>query len=125
MRERQQQLSFAAQERETEREFISGESHYFNGMRCLMNIIPTTGKATIVLRHKYIDLYVKPNSSRKHKASVVAKFYRSYLNEQIPPLIAKWEKKMKVKVNEYGIKQMKTKWGTCNIGKKEFGLILN
>lgn len=121
---KKQQRSFAAQEREAEREFISGESHYFNGRRYLMNIIPTTGKATVVLRHKYIDLYVKPKGSRKHKASVVAKFYRNYLNEQIPLLIAKWEKKMKVKVNEYGIKQMKTKWGTCNIEAKRIWINL-
>lgn len=115
---KKQQRSFASQERETEREFISGESHYFNGRRYLMNIIPTLGKATVVLRHKYIDLYVKPGSNRKYKASVIAQFYRNYLNEQIPPLIVKWEKKMKVKVREYGIKQMKTKWGTCNIEAK-------
>ena len=115
---KKQQRNFAAQERETEREFISGESHYFNGSRFIMNIIPITGKAMVVLRHKYIDVYVKPGSSRKHKASVVAKFYRKYLKEQIPPLIAKWERKMKVKVEDYGIKQMKTKWGTCNIEAK-------
>lgn len=115
---KKQQRSFALQERETEREFISGESHYFNGRRYLMNVIPATGKATVVLRHRHIDLYVKPGSSRKHKASVIAKFYRNHLNEQIPPLIARWEKKMKVKVDEYGIKQMKTKWGTCNIEAK-------
>lgn len=115
---KKQQRSFAAQERETEREFISGESHYFNGRRYLMNIIPTTRKATVVLRHKHIDLHVKPGSNQKYKASVIAQFYRNHLNEQIPPLIAKWEKKLKVNVNEYGIKQMKTKWGTCNIEAK-------
>lgn len=115
---KKQQRIFAAQERETEREFISGESHYFNGRRYLMNIISASGKAKIVLRHKHIDLYVKPGSNQKYKASVVAQFYRNHLNEQIPPLIAKWEKKLKVNVNEYGIKQMKTKWGTCNIEAK-------
>jgi len=115
---KKQQRSFANQERETEREYISGESHYFNGRRYLMNVISTTSKAKVELRHKHLDLYVKPGTSCKHKAAVVAKFYRTYLNEHIPTLVAKWEKKMKVKVNEYGIKQMKTKWGTCNIETK-------
>lgn len=112
------QRSFAAQERETEREFISGESHYFNGRRYLMNVIASKGKATIELRHKHIDLFVKPGSSHRYKATIMAKFYRNHLNEQIPSLIEKWEKKMKLKVKEYGIKQMKTKWGTCNIEAK-------
>lgn len=121
---RKQQRSFASQERETEREFISGESHYFNGRRYLLNIIHTEGKAMVVLRHRHIDLYIKPGSSREKRASVIAKFYRNYLNEQIPSLIAKWEKKMKVRVDEYGIKQMKTKWGTCNIEAKRIWLNL-
>lgn len=115
---KKQQRSFAAQERETEREFISGESHYFIGKRYLMNIIITTGKAKVLVRHRHIDLYVKANSSNKHRATVIAKFYRDYLNEQIPGLIEKWEPKMKVKINEYGIRHMKTKWGTCNIQAK-------
>jgi predicted metal-dependent hydrolase len=121
---KKQQRNFASQERETEREYISGESHYFIGRRYLLNIVNTTGKAFVILRHKHIDLYVKEGSSRKHKASVIAKFYRSYLNEQIPAFITKWEKKMKISVREFRIKQMKTKWGTCNIDAKRIWLNL-
>jgi predicted metal-dependent hydrolase len=115
---KKQQRSFASQERETEREFMSGESHYFNGRRYLLNVIFTTSKAQIILRHRYIDMYVKPLASHKHKASVMAKFYRQYLDEQIHSLIGKWKEKMKVSISSYGIKQMKTKWGTCNIEAK-------
>lgn len=115
---KKQQRLFESQERETEREYISGESHYFNGKRYLLNIIPTTTKHTIVIRHKHIDLYVKKGASVKNREAVIAKFYREYLQEQISDLITKWERKMKVKVSEYGIKKMKTKWGACNIEAK-------
>jgi predicted metal-dependent hydrolase len=112
---KKQQRFFEGQERETEREYISGESHYFNGKRYLLNIIPTSGKHTVVLKHKRIDLYVKKSSPVKNRAKVIATFYRAYLHEKIADLITKWEKRMKVKVSGYGIKKMKTKWGTCNI----------
>jgi predicted metal-dependent hydrolase len=42
-------------------------------------------------------------------------WYRAYLKEAIPSLIEKWEQVLGVTVVEWGIKQMKTKWGTCNI----------
>lgn len=121
---KKQQRLFESQERETEREFISGESHYFNGKRYLLNIIPTTGKHFAVLRHKHIDLYIRNNSSIKNRSAVIAKFYRDYLEQLIPVLITKWEKEMKVKVVDYGIKRMKTKWGTCNIAAKRIWINL-
>lgn len=115
---KKQQRHFENQEREPEREYISGESHYFNGKRYLLNIIPTTSRHKVELRHKHIDLYVKKGITTKARAAVIAKFYRLYLQEQVANLIAKWEKKMKVKLSGYGIKKMKTKWGTCNIEAK-------
>ena len=41
-------------------------------------------------------------------------WYRAQLKELLPPVIAKWEKRMGVHLNEFAIKKMKTKWGTCN-----------
>jgi predicted metal-dependent hydrolase len=32
----------------------------------------------------------------------------------VPPLIAKWERKLKVNVGGYFLQRMKTKWGSCN-----------
>jgi len=121
---KKQQRLFEGQERETEREYISAESHYFNGRRYLLNIIPTTGKHKIELRHKHIDLYVKKGTPVRNRAAVIAKFYRAYLQEQVSALIDKWEKRMKVKLSGYGIKKMKTKWGACNIEAKRIWINL-
>jgi predicted metal-dependent hydrolase len=115
---KKQQRLFENQERESEREYISGESHFFNGKRYLLNILPTTGKQYIEVRHKHMDLYVGKDTPIKKRAALVTKLYRGYLQENIPDLIAKWEAKMNVRVSEYGIKKMKTKWGTCNIVAK-------
>src|ERR1039458_7095827 len=32
----------------------------------------------------------------------------------VPPLLTKWQKRLGVHVSDFGIKKMKTKWGTCS-----------
>ena len=36
------------------------------------------------------------------------------LHEVVPPLIQRWERKLKVSVSGYFLQRMKTKWGSCN-----------
>jgi len=42
----------------------------------------------------------------------------------VPALIKKWEKKLNVRVDDFGIKKMKTKWGSCNREAKRIWLNL-
>ena len=44
--------------------------------------------------------------------------------EMIPQLIEKWEKVVGVTCNDWGVKQMKTKWGACNTTDKRIWLNL-
>ncbi|MFN1835458.1 M48 family metallopeptidase [Balneola sp. MJW-20] len=41
--------------------------------------------------------------------------YRSYLKGKIPEIVSRYEDRMGVKVNEIGVRKMKTRWGSCNI----------
>ena len=120
-----QRKKFATQERLTEREFVSGESHYFLGTRYLLNVIETTGKQHAELRNdECIDLYVRSGSSVEKREKILSEWYRQNLKEIIPPYIEKWENIMGVKVNDFGIKLMKTRWGTCNIRDKRIWINL-
>ena len=55
---------------------------------------------------------------------VILAWYRQQLKALIPPLIELWEAAMGVKVAEWGVKQMKTKWGACNIEARRIWLNL-
>ena len=46
------QTNFDAQERQSVREYISGESHYYNGKRYLLNVIYRKGVPKVELRRK-------------------------------------------------------------------------
>jgi hypothetical protein len=119
------QANFLNQERRSKREFVSGESHYFQGKRYLLNVIYSRESPRINIRNNtHIDLYIKEGSSEEKRQSAMMSWYRQQLKLEIPPLIAKWERIMNVRVKEWGIKQMKTKWGTCNIQAQKIWLNL-
>jgi predicted metal-dependent hydrolase len=113
---KRQQAKFKGQERQSEREFVTGESHYFQGRRYRLNVIYQNGPARVVIRNKStIDLFVREGSDTSRRERVFLAWYRRQLKALIPPLIEKWESIIGVKVAEWGVKQMKTKWGTCTI----------
>ena len=112
---KKQQLKFSQQERQTKREYVSGESHYFLGNRYRLNVIQTEAKPKIEIKRKTrIDMYIEPQTSLEEKERLMDKFYRSELKKQIPALVRKWEEITGLNVKEVKIKKMKTKWGTCN-----------
>lgn len=123
---KKQQRKFKNQERIPEREYKSGESHYFGGQQYLLNVIyQNSNKSKVEIRNnKYIDLYVKEESSKEKREDIMKEWYRKQLKSIIPPLIQKWEETMNLRVNEWGVKQMKTRWGTCNINAKRIWLNL-
>jgi len=121
---KKQQTRLRNQEREAQREFINRESHYFNGKRYLLKVTERDAAPKVVLKHNAIELYVRPETNAVKRKSIINEWYRRKLKETVPSLIEKWEKKMNVQVKEFGIKKMKTKWGTCNRQAKRIWLNL-
>jgi predicted metal-dependent hydrolase len=112
---KKQQAKFDRQERQTKREYVSGESHFFMGNRHLLNVVHANSAPKIEIKRKArIDMYINPQATLKKREELMDSFYRSELKKQIPILIRKWEKKTGVHVKEFKIRKMKTKWGTCN-----------
>lgn len=118
------QRKFDRQERIPAREYKERESHYFQGRRYLLNIIEHDAAPKVVLKSKkYIELHVRPDTTKEKCHEIMTEWYRKELKSQIPEIIAKWEKILNVEVNDWHVKQMKTKWGSCNIDKKR--ILLN
>ena len=112
---RRQQARFEKQERQSAREYVSGESHYYQGTRYLLNVIYRDGVPKVTVRNNTtIDLFVRPGSDTAQRERVMLAWYRRQLKQLVPPLVAKWEAIVGVEVAEWRVKQMKTKWGTCN-----------
>lgn len=107
-------------------EFVTGESHYFLGNKYKLNIIwIDKNPARVELGESgYINVYIKQSATTLQKEKLLKEWYRAQLKLLIPPLIKKWEDIMGVQVEEFGVKQMKTRWGTCNTSAKRIWINL-
>lgn len=111
---RQQQEKLRNQARETPRRFIERESHYLWGRRHLLSVAHRDAKPSVALDHKRITLTVRPGTDPAKRAEIIHEWHKSLLHKVVPPIIKKWEPKLKVKVAGYFLQRMKTKWGSCN-----------
>ncbi|MFA5510377.1 MAG: M48 family metallopeptidase [Candidatus Cloacimonetes bacterium] len=106
-------------------EYIIGTSIYLEGKRYLLNIIPNSNINRILLRDDgYIDLFTKSHTSANQRALLIKEWHRARLRARIEPLIAKWQEIIGVQAKQWAIKQMKTRWGTCNISAKRIWINL-
>ena len=122
---RKHQKRFLSQDRESPREFISWESHYFLWKRYRLEVEELKKNRSVSLKWKSKIKIVCPLKYTKAKKKLLMdEWYRSELNSIIPKLILKWEKTIGVKIWDWRIKKMTTKWGSCNIKAKRIWLNL-
>lgn len=122
---KRQRMKFDAQERQSAREYVSGESHYFQGNRYLLNVLYHNESPSVGIRNRStIDLYVRTGSNITQRERVLLTWYRQQLKKTATPLFTKWESRIGLEIAEWRIKQMKTKWGTCNIEARRIWLNL-
>lgn len=106
--------SFREQERQTPREYVSGESHYLRGNRYIMRIITANRPKIEIKGKKYIYFYVPEHYTREQRERYYENWLRKELRKDLEILVPKWENIMGLKANGVRIKKMKTKWGSCN-----------
>ena len=122
---RRKQAEFQRQDRQSQREFVTGESHYFQGRRYRLDVIKKAGRPAVHLpNNKRLVLRIPPGASQEFREAVLNRWYRRRLRDQLPGLVATWEPKVGVQVNEVRIKKMKTLWGSCNTQAKRIWLNL-
>lgn len=116
---KRQRAKFGAQFRQSRREIVTGESHYYRGRRYRLNVQEKNGSPRVSLRGiATIDLFVRPGTDSEGREAVLQRWYREQLRSSIPSLLEKWQPKLKVEVAAWGIKKMKTKWGSCNANRR-------
>ncbi len=122
---RRKRAAYEEQERQSQREMVTGESHYVQGQRYRLNVIEYDGRPSVRLRNNStLELRIRPATDRQKRLAMLHRWYRGQLRNLIPELIAKWEPEIGVGVSNWGIKKMKTRWGSCNIDAQRIWLNL-
>jgi len=111
---RKQQTKLNEQAREPARDYVSRESHYYLGKRYLLKILEIESSPKIILKHSTIEMQIRPGTSTEKREAILDEWYRQRMKEIVPTIIHTWEKTLNVNVKAFGIKKMKTKWGSCN-----------
>ena len=101
-------------ERQSEREMVTGESHYIWGIRHRLKLIERPGRAHIEVDGERLLLYTPAGSSAERRRTLLDHWYRQQLRTVIPVSITAWEPVLDVSVPRWSIRRMKTKWGSCN-----------
>lgn len=121
---RQQQAAFAGQARESVREMVSGETHWVEGRRLRLRVTETRGRPAVLAGRRFLELHVPTDSSVQRRRALLDRFHRRRLRETVPPLLEKWQARLGVEVAAWGIRRMRTKWGSCNERTRRISLNL-
>jgi predicted metal-dependent hydrolase len=116
---KRQQRKFAKVERQSEREYVSRETHYIYGKRYILKVHKHSTKhkrnsKVLFTSMNTIDMYVNVDTSKEQRAVILKRWHKSTLIWALADLIPKWEKILDVNVNKVRVQQLKTKWGSCN-----------
>jgi predicted metal-dependent hydrolase len=113
---RRQQARFESQLRESQREMVTGESHYVFGTRYRLRVIQRDDARGARLRNRSrLELFVPRGADATQKQRILQRWYRSQLKDAVPPLLSKWQSIFGLQVSDWRIRRMKTKWGACNV----------
>ncbi len=119
---RQQQRKLISQRREAPREYVERESHYVWGKRYLLAVVEVDEPPGVTIRHSRLELRVRPGSDLARRRVLLDAWYREQLRLAMPRLLAKWQAQIGVEVERVHIQRMRTKWGSCNPGKRSIRL---
>ena len=111
---KRQQEQLRATPRQTEREMVTGESHYVWGVRRRLKVIERPGRGHVELEGDRLLLYTPVETDAAARRHLLERWQRHQLRGRIPGLLAHWEPQIGRSVARWGIRRMKTKWGSCN-----------
>ncbi len=122
-----QRRAFQKQPRQTQRQVRGGESHWVFGRRLRLRFIESASTPQFAVRGQFLELHARPNLSETARRRALREWSRAQLKAHLAPLVQRWSERLGVTVTSWQVKQMKTKWGTCNerAGRVWFNLELS
>ncbi|MGF0040291.1 M48 family metallopeptidase [Peptoniphilaceae bacterium SGI.131] len=115
---------FKSQPRQSERKYVSGESYYLWGNPYRLEVIYGAKKTSVRKTPHKIILEVPDNTGLEKRQFALTEWYRSELKRVLDIVSIKCEKRTGLKASEYRVKNMKTRWGACNIDKRRIWINL-
>ena len=113
-----------SQLRQSKREYVSGESYYLWGKPYPLRVVYSGSRSKMEKMAGKLILTVPEGTDEAKREKIVTEWYRQEMKRILETQIPNCEKKAGISANEYKIRNMKTRWGTCNIGDGKITLNL-
>jgi len=102
-------------EKETINKYIDGEVGMFLGNRYILKVVENTGIDEITLKDgKYIEMFTKFEAVSGKNKKIYLEWQKNELTKILKEYVPKWEGITSLKVEEWSIRKMRTRWGSCN-----------
>lgn len=121
---RKQQTRIAQKDFDKALQFVSGEEHYLFGEKYPLFVKEGAKGQGINFSSGTIYLLCKNGAVRADREKIMDRWYRDNLINNLTALFEKWENKMNLRVNEFRVRKMTSRWGTCNPSKKRIWISL-
>lgn len=103
--------------------YVHGNCIPFHGQPFKL-VIFNSRKTRIEVSHGEIWLYICESSTAEQRKKSLDEWYRRVMKQEAGELVEKWQKIIGVQASGVGIKNMKTRWGTCNVKTRKIWLSL-
>lgn len=119
-----QRQRIAMQPSRPELQFVTGEEHKLWGKKYTLDVTVKKRGTSVKLQGKRLQLTSLPHYNVDQRKKIMDRCYREQLTREIDALLDIWQPRMGAYSSGFGIRVMKTRWGSCNIGSKKIWLNL-
>lgn len=124
IKNQRQKQNFNKQPCQTQIQYETGESHYLWGKRYILDVNYSKIYNEVKISGEKLILNLRQKSTSEQKERILKEWYREQLKQKVPEVLEKCENTVGIKCNKCQIRDMKTKWGNCNLEKKVIWLNL-
>lgn len=103
------------------KEYVSGESFKYLGKNYRLKIIQSDNEC-VKLQRGYIQIFIRNTSNLEKKKKLLNAWYILKAENYFKKIIAKYSNIVNVDIQNIRIRQMKTRWGSCNSAKSYINL---
>lgn len=110
----EQQQKLATKPQPQPASFKNGTRIPFEGRPYTVVLTQTKGRRNASLKDACIELKLPQPDDINAAIKLLDSWYRSQLKQRIQQLLQVWQPVMNVAASDFGVRKMKTRWGSCN-----------
>lgn len=107
-----------SQPRQTERTYVSGEAHYLWGKPYRLQVVYEGTRASVTKRASKLVMTVPEGYTVEQRERVLTEWYRGELRRVLQSATRRCTEVTGIEADDFRIKNMKTRWGTCNVARR-------